>query len=205
MDLFEAVKNRRSVRNFTDQPVSEDDLNNILEAANDAPSARNKQPWRFIVIKNKQVSENIAVEINKKLDQINDKAQKESNQKIIEKVNHYRTPFTFFKRAPITVAVILTKYEGTGLGKLIGVDASVYRSDLQSVSAAIQNFLLAAHALGYGSCWMTGPLIAYPEISNILNLKNDEQLIALLPLGKYALAPKKKPRKAFEQVTSYID
>lgn len=205
MDLLTAIKTRRSVRNFADEPVEKEDLNKILEAANWAPSARNQQPWRFIVIKNKELSEQLAAEVHKKLDDIEEKARKETDSQLLEKVRHYRVPFTFFSRAPITVAVVQTPYIGTGLAKEVGVDASKYDSALQSISAAIQNFLLAAHALNYGSCWMTGPLIAYPEVSKLLNIKEDEQLVALLPLGKYSLAPKAKPRKSTDQVVTIID
>lgn len=204
MDVFEAIKNRRSVRNFTDEPVKKEDLKQILEAANWAPSACNQQPWRFIVIKNKRLSETLSSLVHKKLDFIEQKALNQNDSDLLEKVRHYRIPFTFFPRALITVAVVLTPYAGTGLAKEVDIDASKYDSALQSVAAAIQNFLLASHALGYGSCWMTGPLIAYPQMSKLLNIKEDEQLVALLPLGKYSLTPKAKPRKSSEQVTTII-
>ena len=205
MDLFEAIKERRSVRSFTEEPVNEVDLKIILDAANRAPSARNQQPWRYIVIKNKKTVSMMAAEVNKKLDIIEKKGQEDKDDELLKKSRCYRGPFTFFKSAPLTIAVVMTEYEGTGLAAKVGVDASKFSSSLQSVSAAIQNFLLAAHALGYGSCWMTGPLIAEPEISDILKVKQEEQLVALLPLGKYSLAPKAKPRKTVEQVTTFIE
>ncbi len=205
MDLFEAIKHRRSVRSFTEEPVNEVDLKLILDAANWAPSARNQQPWRFIVIKDKKILFNMADAVNKKLDIIEKKAQEDKNDKLLKKSSRYRGPFTFFKSAPLTIAVVMAEYEGTGLAAKVGVDASKFSSSLQSVSAAIQNFLLATHALGYGSCWMTGPLIAEPEISDILKVKKEEQLVALLPLGKYSLPPKAKPRKTVEQVTTFIE
>lgn len=54
---------------------------------------------------------------------------------------------------------------------------------LQSVSAAIQNLLLVAHSLGYGTCWMTGPLVAYRELEEILGVDAPWELVALVPLG----------------------
>ena len=205
MDLFEAIKDRRSVRSFTEELVSELDLKLILDAANWAPSARNQQPWRFIVIKNKKTVSTMAAEVNKKLDIIEKKAQEDKDDELLKKSSRYRGPFTFFKSAPLTIAVVMTEYEGTGLAAKVGVDASKFSSSLQSVSAAIQNFLLATHALGYGSCWMTGPLIAEPEISDILEVKKEEQIVALLPLGKYSLPPKPKPRKTTKQATTFIE
>ncbi len=54
MDVFSAIKGRRSIRFYTDQPVSDDEINKILEAAMYAPSAHNKRPWHFVVIRNKE-------------------------------------------------------------------------------------------------------------------------------------------------------
>ncbi len=205
MELLEAIKSRRSVRLFIDDPVNELDLSLILDAANWAPSARNQQPWRFIVVKNKKIVTQMADEVHKKLDQLEKIARKNNDEDLIKKSTHYRVPFTFFTRAPLTVAVVMTEYAGTGLAAKVGVDSSRFSSALQSVSAAIQNFLLAAHDLGYGSCWMTGPLVACPEISEVLRLKENEQLVAILPLGKYSKVPKARPRKTKEQVTTFLE
>ncbi len=205
MELFEAIKSRRSVRSFVDEPVNELDLNLILDAANWAPSARNQQPWHFIVIKNKKVVRQMADEVHKKLDQIEKIARKDNDEESIKQSTHYRVPFTFFTNAPLTVAAVMTEYAGTGLAAKVGVDSSRFSSALQSVAAAIQNFLLAAHDLGYGSCWMTGPLVACPEISKVLRLKENEQLVAILPLGKYSKAPKARPRKTKAQVTTFLE
>ena len=59
MDVFTAIKERRSCRNFSSEPVSEEALERILEAANWAPSPLNSQPWEFIVVTNKKVKAKI--------------------------------------------------------------------------------------------------------------------------------------------------
>ena len=55
MDVFEAVKNRRSVRAFTDQPVSDEEVEKLIDAARSAPSAGNIQPWGFIVVRDRKI------------------------------------------------------------------------------------------------------------------------------------------------------
>jgi nitroreductase len=60
MDILEVIKTRRSIRKYRPEPISEDDINRILEAVRWAPSAGNSQPWKFIVIRSKEVKENLA-------------------------------------------------------------------------------------------------------------------------------------------------
>jgi nitroreductase len=69
------------------------------------------------------------------------------------------------------------------------------------VAAAIEHMLLAAHALGYGSCWMTGPLIAQESFENLLGYGKDRFIAALLPVGAPDEHPQARPRKALKDIT----
>ena len=60
MELMEAVNTRFSVRSFTDEPVTDEELNQILDAGRAAPSGKNNQPWRFVVVRNKNIANKIA-------------------------------------------------------------------------------------------------------------------------------------------------
>ena len=62
MNVFESIAARKSVRAFVDRPLAEDDLNRVLEAARAAPSARNGQEWRFVVVRDRAMRERIAIE-----------------------------------------------------------------------------------------------------------------------------------------------
>jgi nitroreductase len=62
MDVFEAIAARKSVRAFVDRPVGEDELTRVLDAACAAPSARNGQEWRFVVVRDRAMRERIAAE-----------------------------------------------------------------------------------------------------------------------------------------------
>jgi nitroreductase len=74
---------------------------------------------------------------------------------------------------------------------------------LQGISAGITQFLLAAYALGYGTCWMTGPLIAKKELESALTVRHPEELLAIIALGKPDAAPPKPPRKPASEITTF--
>ena len=59
MDVFEAIKERRSIRSYKDKPIGEEKLQRLLEAARLAPSAKNRQNWKFIVVKEKKIREKL--------------------------------------------------------------------------------------------------------------------------------------------------
>ena len=73
---------------------------------------------------------------------------------------------------------------------------------LQSVAAAIQNMLLAIHALGYGSCWMTGPLVAQEAFEKLFGFGKEKFIAALLPVGIPDEAPAMRNRKTLEEIAS---
>lgn len=150
MELFEAIKNRRSVRAYKHDPIPEETLNKILDAARFAPSAGNRQSWEFIVIRDpviKRYLRNAAL-----------------GQAMIEE-------------APVTIVVCANEARS----------ASIYGDRgrkfycLLDAAAAIQNMLLAAYALGLGTCWIG----AFEDeiIVNILNLPKGVRPIAIVPIG----------------------
>ena len=74
---------------------------------------------------------------------------------------------------------------------------------LQSVAAAIENMLLAIHALGYGSCWMTGPLVAQEAFGNQLGFGKEKHIAALLPVGVPDENPPVRSRKTLEEIVKF--
>lgn len=206
MDLFTAIKERRSIRKFLDQPVPQEDINEIIEAARWAPSSSNRQMWKFIVIKNKQVLDEMAQAICAKVDQIID----QSGYTQLKAVKSYAT---FFKEAPVTIAVFLEPHEGNlmeeALKALEYTPEQVQRLRgqvaYQSIGAAVENILLAAHGKGYGACWLCGSNIAAPEIEKILGVAGELELKALIPLGKAAVVPKRSSRKELSQIMTVIE
>ncbi len=166
MDLFNAIQGRKSIRKFKRTPVADEDIKKILDAGRLAPSANNTQPWSFVVIKDKALLAKMADAVREMVDRMIPFAE---DEKQAQRLAAYKgTFYTFFEHAPVVIAVFMKGYDA-GTDRLLakmGYPAENIKRlrplpGLQSVSAAIQNMLLAVHALGYGSCWLTGPLVAH--------------------------------------------
>jgi len=147
MEAFDAIKKRRSIREFDSRPLEKEALEKIVDAARFAPSARAVQPWEFIV-----VTDGVML---KTLGNITDHGK-----------------FIADSKACVVVFCRETKYY------------------LEDGSAATQNLMLAATALGVGSCWVAGDKKPYaPEIAKALNVPEGYTLISLVALG-YPLSRK---------------
>lgn len=203
MDVFEAINGRRSIRKFLNEPVSDEDLKIILDAARKAPSGNNRQPWHFVVIKNKGVLEEMAEAVHRKMDAMLTWPEAQGHERGIRR---YRYFFTFFSQAPVVIAVLREVYTSPISQVIEKRGLTLYHhSAEQSAAAATQNLVLAAHALGYGTCWMTGPLVAIEELEAILKLPPGRHLMALIPLGKAAQMPPARPRKSLEEIVTVIE
>jgi nitroreductase len=207
MDLFDAIAGRTSIRKFKDQPVPDEDIGQILDAGRLAPSANNTQPWSFLVIKDKAVLANMAEGVRQQIDRMIPHAE---DEKQAQRLAAYKgTYYTFFEKAPLVIAVFMEGYDAgtnTLLGRMGYSAEDIMRlrpnPGLQSVAAAIEHMLLAAHALGYGSCWMTGPLVAQEAFEELLGYGKEKTIAALLPVGIPDEHPQARPRKPLEELMS---
>jgi len=209
MDLFDSIQGRKSIRRFKQSPVPDEDIKKILDAGRRAPSANNTQPWRFIVVKNRTVLKQMADAARQMIDRMIPYAESE---KQAQRLAAYRgNYYTFFENAPVVIAVLMEGYDaGTDrvLAKMGYSPEDVKRlrplPGLQSVAAAIENMLLAIHALGYGSCWMTGPLVAQEAFEKLLGFGKERSIAALLPVGVPDENPPERARKPLEDITRMI-
>jgi nitroreductase len=181
----------------------------LIDAAVTAPSASNKQPWRFLIITNRTVIEQLAVGVRNAVDHIARHIDSASEQMF----RNYGDYFTRFENAP---AVIVTLFRSlTVLSNLIdsnlasAVCGRIHRmerdSGLIGVSMAMQNLLLMAHESGLGASGMTGPLVADDEIRRILEVPPSWEVAALIPIGFPAEEPPDTSRKPAEKVINWIE
>ena len=204
MDLFDAIRGRKSIRRFEQTPVPDEDIKKILDAGRLAPSANNTQPWRFIVVKNRIVLKQMADAVRQMIDRMIPYAE---NEQQAQRLAAYKsTYYTFFENAPVVITVLMEGYDaGTDrlLAKMGYSPEDIKRlrplPGLQSVAAAIENMLLAIHALGYGSCWMTGPIVAQEAFELLLGFGKEMSIVALLPLGRPSENPSARPRRPLEE------
>lgn len=189
MDVFTAISGRRSCRKFQPLAVSDADMEKILDAGNWAPSPANRQPWEFVVITNDGIKERIFADC----EACKKKLFERSGWKWLEKF-----PIEFVKEVPVIIAVIGDPKKS---GADMFLDEGTGRGYLQSCSAAVQNMMLAAHALGLGSLWFT--LFEAGSVRQILGLDPGKDPIALLCIGK-PVSGTTTQRKDFREKTTYL-
>ena len=185
LSLLDLVRTRRSIRRYTDQPVERWRIEAALEAATRAPSAHNRQPWRFAVVTTPEAKEQLASAMGKRLraDRIADGDPPDVVEADVAR-SHAR-----ITSAPALVLACMTMAD-------MNQPADARRSNaersmaMQSVAAAIQNLLLAAHAQGLAACWMCAPLFAPDAARDVLSLPADWEPQALITLGYPAEPPK---------------
>jgi nitroreductase len=191
METRRTIETRRSVRSFTDRPVSREDLETILGAAMLAPSAKNSQPWRFTVIGPDKKDEMLSV--------IRDAVT--ARKAAGEDVGTIDGTLRCMTEAPVTVLV----HNTDGIHPWLPRKEHESWWDLatvQSVGAAIQNMLLAARDLGIGSLWIADVWEAYGELNQWLGI--EYQLVAAVSFG-YAAGESTGPRrKPPEELVTWI-
>ncbi len=209
MDLFEAIQNRISIRRFKQTPVPDEDIKKILDAGRMAPSANNTQPWSFLVIQDPSVLKDMAQAVRDMIDRMVPFAE---DDKQAQRLSAYKTSYyTFFEKAPVVIAVFMETYDTSSnrlLAKMGYAPDDILRlrpnPGLQSVAAAVEHMLLAAHALGYGSCWMTGPLVAQNEFETLLGYGKEKFIAALIPMGVPDEAPVARQRRSLDELMRSI-
>jgi nitroreductase len=212
MNKLDFIYKRHSVRKFKEQPVPLEDIKEIIKAATYAPSGKNLQNWHFVVVRNKEKIERMAALIEKKAYKIAESLKEEALKKRFLKSLDYTT---LFKNAPVTILIYAGPYPITGEKILTTIGAPEEEINqllkpapgIQNIGAAIENLLLAAANMGYGTCWMTSPNFAAQELSNLVGFeKEGYYLAAVTPLGvpleSELTSP---PRKPLEEIMSIID
>lgn len=210
MEFFETVSKRKTIRKYDKEKPPIGDIKKITDSARLAPSATNSQNWRFIVIYNDEVKQKMADSVYCKYSEISTYVNDETFK---EKIEYYKNFSTFFKDAPVVIACVETKRESvmTEYMKKYGLkyeEILLLRPDssLLSMGAAIENMCLAAADLGYGSCWLCAPIVAYKEFKQILNLDDTDKIVSLLTIGKpLGDNQNRPPKKALNEIMSVIE
>ena len=208
MDLFEAIRSRRSIRKFKPDLIRDEDIRAIIEAATLAPNAGNSQMWKFLAVTNRDILAHLKEVIVGKLDSFSQWPEAEPHKVGLRAAKGWST---FFTEAPVTIIVLGEPYvsaidevlEKRGWDRP-AIDALRQKPDIQSIGAAIENLCLAAHAMGYGTCWMSAPCIAGPEIRELLNIKPPWEVIAFVPVGVSDYDPPARPRKPLDEVLEFV-
>jgi len=205
MELLKALESRASVRSFEPEQVPIADIKELVRRAGMAPSLNNYQPWNFIAITNKELLNQMARVVSDKIASFPQGKTRNSGN-IIGQVEWFST---FFKDAPLVIAVVMDKYESVLEKSTSFTHEEVNRlrnyPDYQNAGACIQNILLSAVDLGYGACWLSAPLIAREEIERILQVEAPRQVMAFVAVGKASGSTKPKAKKNFNEIFNLRD
>jgi len=183
MDVMQAIKERRSIRKYRNEPVPEEALQTVLEAARWAPSWSNTQCWRLIVVRDKETKSKLA-------DTLKGIRPGKSN------------PATEAVRsAPVVIAACaelgLTGYyrDESGENKLATDKGEAWY--MFDVALAMENMVLAAYALGLGT--VHAGLLDAAEAARILDVPDNVVVVELVPLGWPDEEPAPRPRKEINE------
>lgn len=209
VDPFTLMRTRRSVRRFRKEAPAREVIERVLAAAVTAPSASNKQPWRFLVVTSPALIAQMAADVREAVERIARHIEPASQ----EAFRAYGDYFTRFERAPVVIVALhrpLTVLSNLAQPALPQEDrariAAMERdSGLLGTAMALENLLLAAHALGLGASGMTGPLVAVDRLRVRLEVPESWQVAALVPLGHPDEDPKPTERKPVEKVVRWIE
>lgn len=209
MEFKYVAERRTSIRNFTDEKVKLDDLKEMIRIAGTAPCISGEETWKFIAVTNKDVMKQMALAVKQKYSEI----IPENNDQVSENVKVAVEKFSsVFLNAPVVVAVTMSPYEAV-IDKILSQTAYSHEElnklrnypDIQTVGAAIQNILLSAVDLGYGACWLTGPMVAKEELSKILKIESPDSLMAFVAIGRPDKESKPRLKSPLENIFSIIE
>jgi nitroreductase len=178
IDLFEAIGTLRAIRRFTDEPVSEDDLWTVLEAATMAPSGGNRQPWNFIVIRDPETKRRIAEYYRRAWDETYGKLPAPPPSSGDQGLGRaYRSAEHLTQHMADAPVLVMVTTRGAGFGT---------SPTGSSIFPAVQNLMLAARALGLGSTITTLHRMFEADVKKVLDIPDDIETMALIPVGHAA-------------------
>ncbi len=201
MDFHSFLRSRRSIRRFTPKPIGKEVLTRIIETATHAPSAHNRQPWRFVVINNADVKFKLSEDMAKEFEQ-DLVAEGLEQQTISTRLERSKTRIN---NAPVVIILCMDMREmDTFPDEAEKASAAERIMATQSVAAAGLQLQLAAHAEGIDSVWTCGPLFTQRVVQQSLGLNPNWEPQAMFFLGIAAEKPKEKILKKVEEVVIFI-
>ena len=192
------LRERRSVRYYLPEIPATDIIERILVSAGMAPSAHNRQPWRYLVITTPEAKANLAATMGSRLatDRQRDGDAADAIRADVER------SYQRIANAPVVIVVALTRADMDHYPDARRSDAE-YIMAVQSTAMATQNVLLAAHAEGLGACWMCAPLFCQEQVRTVLAMPDDWEPQALLTLGYPARPGKLKARRTLTDFVQF--
>ncbi|TFH38196.1 MAG: nitroreductase family protein [Anaerolineales bacterium] len=197
--IYEAIEGRRSIRRFEQRPVEPAVLHKMLQAASRAPSAHNRQPWRWVIVQSIDRRVALAQAMAQELarDRSDDGDDPLEIQRDVER------SIGRIRQSPIIVVLCLTM-EAMDRYPDPDRNQAEYVMAVQSTAMAGQNLMLLAHAEGLGSCWMCAPLFSPQSVHEVFDVPQDWIPQGLILLGYPSTSGRDRVRKPLEEVVQWI-
>ena len=187
MQVKKAIEERRSIRKFQNKIVPKEIIERLLELATKAPSGKNRQPWRFVVLQNSRKDELVNI-----MENVLNQHKKQNKH-----TGSFELSINSIKEASAVVLVFnaFSNFEE---------DYNHHRllTDTQSIGAAVQTLFLAAQDFELGTLWICDIFHCDKEICSWLNRK--DELVAAVAIGYSNQSPYPRPRKSLEEVIEWI-
>lgn len=185
MNLLETIEKRRSIRNFKTNDLSKEIVEDILNCGRLAPSAKNRQPWYFVIVKDKTKSEiaDLMTNYTKDIDDKEERIKLGCKSSVNPTAN-------IIKQAPILILVFREKNDNWIIG------------DNLSLGACIENICLRATDLGIGSLWIRDIIYVSNDVAKLVG-HEEMELNCAISLGYANESPKPRPRKKLEEIIEW--
>ncbi len=204
---LKCIFSRRSVRRITDEPVPDDVLRDIVRAACAGPKGGGMDLARFIAVRRRETISAMCEAVEAGVARLRERVTSAQAKK---RFDRYAAHFSSFAKAPASIVVLARPYDsiyGRILSKYVPEEEMPAQEliDISSMTAAaaIENMLLAAHALGYGACFMTGPTVAQADIEAALDVEAPWHVVALVPVGRPATQPAPRAEPALDETLTF--
>ena len=185
MTIFEAITARRSIKSFTDRPISDEAIDQLLEIAAQAPNHRMTEPWRFYVLGPEARYAYGAALGARKAKRVEDP---EAAEAVVQKVAETH------RDLPAMLAIAITQDE----------NPEIREEDYAATYMGIQNLCLAACAMGLGTHVKSGAVMADPRARVAVGVPDDQRIIATISLGEPERIPEPKPRRDATDFTTWV-
>jgi nitroreductase len=185
MDVLEAIRSRRSIKQFTDRPVSREEISRLLDLAVNAPNHRMTQPWRFYVLGPEARRAYGAVLGARKAKRVEDP---DAARAVEEKVSAAEAAI------PATISVTMTLDE----------NPEVREEDYAATMMVVENLCLVAEGMSLGTHIKSGAVMDDPRARAVVGVPEGERIVATVHLGEPAEIPDPKPRQPAEELTTWL-
>lgn len=186
MQVLEAIRTRRSIGKVTPERPSREEIETILDAATWAPNHFVTNPWRFVVVAGADRIELGRVMARSKIERMRVEGRDTTGEE--------ETLVAKALRAPVIVAVGVEPGDGP---KVVAIE------EIEAGAAAVQNMLLAAHAIGLAAMWRTGDPAYDPHVRAHLGMSDAAALLGFVYVGYPAVSKVRENHVPFEQLTEW--